>query len=104
MNTHSKEAVGVRLTGWAALGRDPQEDLVEFTCPACGSHGMKPARRTRTAYHFTDGFLQDIQGEAATCRACKQSLRIVPVVLLHDLGEKHRFEAVFAEGMVPSKN
>jgi hypothetical protein len=104
MTTDSKEVVGVRLTGWAALGRDPQSDLVEFTCPFCGNHGVKAARRTRMAYHFTDGFLQDIQGEAATCRTCKRSLRIVPVVLLHDLGEKHRFEAVFSEGMVPSKN
>jgi len=30
MSLPSKEAVGVRYTGWAALDRDPQEDLVEY--------------------------------------------------------------------------
>src|SRR6476660_7471257 len=67
----SKEAVGVRYTGWAALGRDPQEDTVEYNCPYCGEHGMKAARRTHDQYHFTDGFLQDLQGEMAACRTCR---------------------------------
>lgn len=91
-----REAVGVRLTGWAALDRDPQKDLVEFTCPHCGEPGTKNARRERTEYHFTDGFLQDLQGEVTVCRACRQSLRVVPVVLVHDKHEKRRFEAVFS--------
>ena len=59
----SKEAVGIRYTGWAALGRDPQEDTLEYTCPYCGEHGEKAARRTPDQYHFTDGFLQDLQGK-----------------------------------------
>src|SRR6266446_1935968 len=100
----SKEAVGVRYTGWAALGRDPQEDLLEYNCPYCGEHGMKAARRTHDQYHFTDGFLQDLQGEMAACHSCRHSLRIVPVVMLHDQDEKRRFEAVFSNVPVASKN
>src|ERR1700722_15118715 len=80
MRLPSKEAVGVRYTGWAALGRDPQEDTLEYTCPYCGEHGEKAARRTPDQYHFTDGFLQDLQGEMAACHSCRHSLRIAPVV------------------------
>jgi len=104
MRLTSKEAVGIRYTGWAALGRDPQEDILEYTCPYCGEHGVKMARRTPDQYHFTDGFLQDLQGEMAACRACRHSLRIVPVVMLHDQDEKRRFQAVFADELVTSKN
>ena len=57
--------------------------------------GVKNARRPRSAYHFTDGFVQDLQGEATTCRECKQSVRVSPVVLVHDKDEKRRFEAMF---------
>jgi hypothetical protein len=104
MGIHSKEAVGVRYTGWAALDRDPQEDLVEYNCPYCGEPGMKSARRTRDQYHFTDGFLQDLQGEMAACHSCRHSLRIAPVVMLHDQDEKRRFEAVFSDFLVASRN
>lgn len=96
MSKASIETVGVRYTGWAALDRDPLEDRVEFTCPHCGAAGTKAARRPRSAYHFTDGFVQDLQGEVTTCRVCKRSVRVVPVVMLHDQDEKRRFEAVFA--------
>jgi hypothetical protein len=85
------------------LNRDPQEDFVEFACPQCGSVGMKTAKCERALYRFTDGFLQDLQGEIATCRACRKSLRIVPVVMVHDKDEKKRFEAVFADELAPSK-
>ncbi len=91
------EVVGVRRTGWAALDRDPQQDKVEFICPHCGARDQKNARRERSLYHFTDGFLQDLQGEVAQCHACKRSVRVVPVVLLHDQGEARRFEAVFGD-------
>jgi hypothetical protein len=104
MNRNSTETVGIRLTGWAALNRDPLDDLVEYTCPHCGAHGAKAARRPRSAYHFTDGFVQDLQGEATTCRSCKQSLRVTPVVMLHDQDEKRRFEAVFSADLAISKN
>ena len=104
MRLPSKEAIGVRYTGWAALGRDPQEDTLEYTCPYCGERGFKVARRTPDQYHFTDGFLQDLQGEMAACRSCRHSLRIVPVVMLHDQDEKRRFQGVFADELVPSKN
>ena len=97
MRLPSKEAVGVRYTGWAALGRDPQEDTLQYTCPYCGEHGEKAARRTPDQYHFTDGFLQDLQGEMAACHSCRHSLRIAPVVLLHDQDEKRRFEGVFSD-------
>ncbi|MGD0955775.1 MAG: hypothetical protein ABR953_02975 [Candidatus Acidiferrales bacterium] len=100
----SVETVGVRYTGWAALNRDPLEDLVEYTCPHCGARGTKAARRPRSAYHFTDGFVQDLQGEMTTCRNCKQSLRVSPVVLLHDQGEQRRFNAVFLPDLEVSKN
>jgi hypothetical protein len=96
MSLLSKEAVGVRHTGWAALQRNPQEDMLEYNCPHCGKRGMKAARRTHDQYHFTDGFLQDLQGEMAACHGCQQSLRIAPVVMLHDHVEKRRFQAVFA--------
>ena len=95
MNRRAIETVGVRYTGWAALDRDPQADRVEYVCPHCGAAGDKAARRERAAYRFTDGFLQDTQGEAATCRACKKSFRVLPVVMLHSLDEKRRFEQVF---------
>jgi hypothetical protein len=104
MRVHSKEALGVRYTGWAALDRDPQEDLLEYTCPYCGQRGVKAARRTPAEYHFTDGFLQDLQGEMAACRSCRHSLRIAPVVMLHDQGEKRRFQAVFSDVTGPSRN
>jgi len=97
MDRRNVEAIGVRRTGWAALDRDPQRDTVEFTCPHCGAQGQKNARRERAQYHFTDGFLQDLQGEATHCRACNGSLRVVPVVMLHDQDETRRFEAVFGQ-------
>jgi hypothetical protein len=95
------EAVGVRRTGWAALDRDPQQDKVEFICPHCGTRDQKNARRERSLYHFTDGFLQDLQGEVTQCHSCKQQVRVVPVVMLHDQGETRRFEAVFADQPEP---
>lgn len=104
MNKTSTETIGVRYTGWAALARDPQADVVEFVCPNCGAAGSKTARRARASYHFTDGFVQDVQGEVTICRNCKQSLRIVPVVLLHDQDEKRRFEAVFSPVLALSSN
>ncbi len=100
MNRRTIETVGVRCTGWAALDRDPQEDVVEFVCPHCGERGTKWARRARAHYRFTDGFVQDLQGEVTTCRACRNSLRVVPVVMLHDQDEKRRFEAVFSVELV----
>lgn len=104
MSRSSIETVGVRYTGWAALNRDPLEDVVEYTCPHCGAKGAKAARRPRSAYHFTDGFLQDLQGEAGTCRECKQPLRLAPVVLVHDRDEQRRFNAVFLADLDLSKN
>jgi hypothetical protein len=104
MNRHAEETVGVRYTGWAALDRNPQEDMVEFVCPHCAHRGVKPARRERAQYHFTDGFLQDLQGEVTSCRNCRKSLHIAPVVLLHDQDEKRRFEAVFAAEMMVVSN
>ena len=95
MNRPTFETVGVRYTGWAALNRDPLEDRVEFVCPNCGTQGAKAARRPRSAYHFTDGFVQDVQGEVASCKACKQSVMVSPVVLLHDADETRRFRAIF---------
>jgi len=104
VNRRSTETVGVRYTGWAALDRDPREDTVEYTCPHCGYRGAKAARRARAAYRFTDGFLQDLQGEMTTCRGCRRSLRIVPVVLVHDQDEKRRFQAVFSPDFGVSVN
>jgi hypothetical protein len=97
MERHIPEVVGVRRTGWAALERDPQKDIVEFTCPHCGAKGQKKARHERAEYRFTDGFLQDLQGEGVQCHFCKQSMRVVPIVLVHDGDEVKRFEAVFSE-------
>jgi hypothetical protein len=97
MDRRIPEVVGVRRTGWAALDRDPQKDVVEFVCPHCGAKGQKKARRERAEYHFTDGFLQDLQGEGVQCHSCKQSMRVVPVVMLYDQDEQRRFEAVFSE-------
>lgn len=96
MDGRNVETIGVRRTGWAALDRDPQQDKVEFVCPYCGAQDQKNARRERTQYRFTDGFLQDLQGEVTVCRGCKRSMRVVPIVMLHDQDEKKRFEAVFA--------
>jgi len=38
------------------------------------------------------------------CRGCHRSLRLVPVVMLHDQDEKRRFEAVFATELAISPN
>ena len=103
-NSHIEEIVGVRYTGWAALDRDPRQDVVEFVCPHCGRAGMKPAGRERSEYHFTDGFLQDMEGETANCKACRKTVHVAPVVLVHDLDEKRRFEAIFAEEMAIAVN
>jgi hypothetical protein len=104
MKGSSAETVGVRLTGWAALNRDPLDDRVEYTCPHCGTHGTKPARRPFSEYHFTDGFIQDLQGEMSRCAGCKRSLRVSPVVLLHDRDEQRRFNAVFLADAEISRN
>ncbi len=96
MAHRSLETVGLRCTGWAALDRDPQDDRVEYSCPHCGAAGSKAARRPRGEYHFSDGFLQDLQGEMSVCRQCRQRLHVTPVVLVHTLDEKRRFEAVFS--------
>ena len=105
MDRRIPEVVGVRRTGWAALDRDPQQDLVEFVCPHCGAKGQKKARRERTEYRFTDGFLQDLQGEGVQCHFCKHSMRVVPIVMLHDQDEIRRFEAVFSEEpLIPARN
>jgi hypothetical protein len=97
MDRRIPEVVGVRRTGWAALDRDPQRDTVEYICPHCGAKGQRKARRERAEYRFTDGFLQDLQGEGVQCQVCKQSMRVVPVVLLYDQDEIKRFEAVFSD-------
>ncbi len=86
------------------LVRGEEEDLLEYNCPYCGERGMKSARRTHDQYHFTDGFLQDLQGEMAACHSCRHPLRIAPVVMLHDRDEKRRFEAVFSDFLVASRN
>lgn len=104
MSKLSIETLGVRFTGRAALNRDPQDDRLEFTCPHCGTVGSKPARRSHAEYHFTDGFVQDLQGEMSTCRGCKRSLRIAPVVMLHNQDEKRRFKAFFSMELEPSVN
>ena len=104
MSRTSFETVGVRYTGWAALDRDPLEDLVEFTCPHCGMRGTKAARRARAEYHFTDGFVQDLRGESTSCRNCKHALHVCPVVMLHDRTEQRRFEAFFLPDEYVSKN
>jgi hypothetical protein len=104
MNRNTEETVGFRYTGWAALNRDPQDDRVEFVCPHCGERGEKSARRERAEYHFTDGFVQDTEGEATACKKCKTQLHVAPVVLLHDQDEKRRFQAVFVDTMGPSSN
>ena len=104
MSRSSSETIGVRYTGWAALNRDPLEDPVEYTCPHCGTRGAKAARKPRSEYHFTDGFIQDLQGEMTSCRACRHSLRLSPIVLLHDQDEKRRFYAVFAADLNISVN
>jgi hypothetical protein len=104
MDRRIPEVVGVRRTGWAALERDPQKDVMEFVCPHCGTKGQRKARRERAEYRFTDGFLQDLQGEGVQCQFCKQSMRVVPVVLVHDQDEVRRFEAVFSdEPEVPAR-
>ncbi len=104
MHRTSLETVGIRYTGWAALNRDPLEDTVEYTCPHCGTKGAKAARRPRAVYHFTDGFVQDLQGEMSACRKCRKSLRVAPVVLVHDREEQRRFNAVFLAELEVSKN
>src|SRR5258708_1084468 len=97
MERHLAEVVGVRRTGWAALDRGPQQHVGEYAWPHCGGKSQKKARGGRTEYRFTDGFLQDLQGEGVQCHLCKQSLRIVPVVMLHDQDEAKRFAAVFSD-------
>src|SRR6184192_4112877 len=42
-------------------------------------------------------FLQDLQGEVTVCHSCKKSLRVVPIVMVHDQEEARRFSAVFSD-------
>jgi hypothetical protein len=42
--------------------------------------------------------------DPAVCRSCRQSLRVVPVIMVHDQDEKRRFEAVFAPDMALISN
>ena len=44
MERRLPEVVGVRRTGWAALDRDPQQDVVEYKCPHCGAESQKKAK------------------------------------------------------------
>jgi hypothetical protein len=104
MPVRSAETIGIRYTGWAALHRDPLEDPVVFTCPHCGAQGQKQARRARAEYRFSDGFLQDMQGEMTACKACHRPLHLSPIVLLHDQDEQKRFEAVFLPEALISNN
>jgi hypothetical protein len=103
-HSHSEETVGIRYTGWAALDRDPQLDEVEFVCPHCGQRGKKSASKARADYHFSDGFVQDVEGETTKCRGCRRSLHVAPVVLLHDQDETRRFQSVFSSDMGPAAN
>ncbi len=74
-------------------------NVLALSCilPHCGHRDQKNARRERTQYHFTDGFMQDLQGEVTQCHSCKRYLRVVPIVLLHDQDETRRFAAVFED-------
>ncbi len=74
----------------------PRKTLWSSCARTADSTAPKAARHDRALYHFTDGFLQDLQGEMASCRNCRKALHITPVVMLHDQDEKRRFEAVFA--------
>src|SRR5262249_44937180 len=96
------EVVGVRRTGWAALDRDPQQDVVEFVCPHCGAKGQKKARRERAGDHLSPGVFQGLQGEGVRCPAGKRWLGVVPVVMLYDQEETRRFEAFFLDEPVTS--
>src|SRR3989442_978543 len=87
-------AAAVRLLRIAGFQPAPLPDPV-----AIGRGGPKWARRDRTRYHFTDGFVQDLEGELTTCRGCRQALRVAPVVMVHDENEKRRFTAVFSEAL-----
>ena len=104
MDRRNAETIGVRRTGWAAMDRDPQQDKVEFICPHCGTRDQKNARRERALYHFTDGFLQDLQGEVTVCHSCRKSLRVVPIVMVHDQEEARRFAAVFSDEHLVTAN
>jgi hypothetical protein len=48
--------------------------------------------------------VQDLQGEMTACRECRHSLRLSPVVLLHDKDETRRFKAVFSTDLDVSIN
>jgi len=95
MDRRNVETVGVPRTGWL-LWTAIRSAIRGIHLSALRRAGQKNARRERAQYHFTDGFLQDLQGEATHCRACNQSLRVAPVVLLHDQDETRRFERVFS--------
>jgi hypothetical protein len=45
-----------------------------------------------------------LQGEVTQCHACKRSLRVVPIVMLHDRDEVRRFEAVFSDDQLVNSN
>ncbi len=97
MQRHSKETIGVRYTGWAALDRDPQEDQVEFVCPHCGPvRNEGGATRTGALSFYGRVSAGHPRRGDDLPQLPDVAAHIAPVVMLHDEGEKRRFQAVFA--------
>jgi len=99
-----KDAVGVRYTGWAHWTVIRRKISLNTLSRIAVKRGMKSARRTHDQYHFTDGFLQDLQGEMAAWPFLPASVAHRPrrdVAMTRD--EKRRFEAVFSDFLVASR-
>ena len=88
------DTVGVRYTGWAALNRDPQEDLVESCVPT--AERTEKTRSPAALGLSLHGWLR--AGSARRDERLPQLQAVAhlsPVGLLHDQGEQRRFNAVF---------
>ena len=103
MSRSSIETVGVRLTGWAALNRDPLEDRVEYTCPQCGTRGAKAAPPSALGLSLYGWVCAGPSRRDEHVPHLQAVVAALPVVLVHDRDEQRRFDAIFLADREVSK-
>ena len=101
MERQVPEVLGIRRTGWAVLGhpRAGGSTFIKFGSFLIllgGGREEGAARAVGVSLYGMD-LMQYLQGKQLQCHYCRKSLRVSPVVLLHDQEEKLAIEAMVAE-------